>query len=348
MPYPYIEQNNRIGEELLQTCGCSKEILKVFPFQNEKELVDYEEELYGEKALFQIKNEISKKDSINTLPEKNKENLIENIIISNTYIIDNLKMALAKNGISNDITDKIDAEYITNKDIGKVSKLIKRQYQERNKNISNNNEISLGNKRGRKNQNDITKRFHDKNTPDNILKKCKRVFFDNIIIYTNSYINNNKSKNQENFELKKLNYSKYINKLNKEDEMKLFNMKLKDFVSLEINAKSSLKFDKNYNKIIMKKVLKEEKDNEVINSFLNMTFGEWVDVFTFKTKFNNNSYFNGIQDTLDKFSKEKNEYFTRFIFYLFNYKSVFENKIGRNLKKSKENRNTEMQMNKSD
>ena len=47
-------------------------------------------------------------------------------------------MALAKNGISNDITDKIDAEYITNKDIGKVSKLIKRQYQERNKNISNN------------------------------------------------------------------------------------------------------------------------------------------------------------------------------------------------------------------
>ena len=79
-----------------------------------------------------------------------------------------------------------------------------------------------------------------------------------------------------------------------------------------------------------------------------MTFGEWVDVFTFKTKFNNNSYFNGTQDTLDKFSKEKIEYFTRFIFYLFNYKSVFENKIGRNLKKSKENRNTEMQMNKSD
>ena len=190
-------------------------------------------------------------------------------------------MALAKNGISNDITDKIDAEYITNKDIGKVSKLIKRQYQERNKNISNNNEISLGNKRGRKNQNDITKIFHDKNTPDNILKKFKRVFFDNIIIYTNSYIINYKSKNQENFELKKLNYSKYINKLKKENEMKLFNMKLKDFVSLEINAKSSLKFDKNYNKIIMKKVLKEEKDNEVINSFLNMTFGEWVDVFTF-------------------------------------------------------------------
>ena len=58
MPNPYIDQTNKIGEELLQTCGCSKEILKVFPFQNEKELVDYEEELSEEKALFQIKNEI--------------------------------------------------------------------------------------------------------------------------------------------------------------------------------------------------------------------------------------------------------------------------------------------------
>ena len=58
MLLPYIDKNNKIGEELLQTCGCSKEILKVFPFQNEKELVDYEEELSEEKALFQIKNEI--------------------------------------------------------------------------------------------------------------------------------------------------------------------------------------------------------------------------------------------------------------------------------------------------
>ena len=58
MPYPYIDQTNKIGEEPLSTCGYSKEFLKVFPFQNEKELVDYEEELSEEKALFQIKNEI--------------------------------------------------------------------------------------------------------------------------------------------------------------------------------------------------------------------------------------------------------------------------------------------------
>ena len=54
--------------------------------------------------------------------------------------------------------------------------------------------------------------------------------------------------------------------------MELFNMKIKDFVSLEISAKSCWKFNKNYNKNIMQKVLEEEKDNEIINSFLNMTF----------------------------------------------------------------------------
>ena len=36
MLYPYIDKNNKIGGELLPTCDYSKEILKVFPFQSEK------------------------------------------------------------------------------------------------------------------------------------------------------------------------------------------------------------------------------------------------------------------------------------------------------------------------
>ena len=127
--------------------------------------------------------------------------------------------------------------------------------------------------------------------------------------------------------------------------MELFNMKIKDFVSLEISAKSCWKFNKNYNKNIMKKLLEKEKDNEIINSFLNMTFGEWIDIFTLKRKLNDNLNFNGLRDALDKLSKENDEYFTRFIFYLFNYKNAFENKVGRNSKKSQEKKNTGMEKN---
>ena len=35
---------------------------------------------------------------------------------------------------------------------------------------------------GRKNKNDTSKGKHDKNTPDNIIKKCKRIFFEYTVI----------------------------------------------------------------------------------------------------------------------------------------------------------------------
>jgi hypothetical protein len=100
-----------------------------------------------------------------------------------------------------------------------------------------------------------------------------------------------------------------------------------------------------------------------------MTFGEWIDVFAFKKmldydsnfnilqdallklynkiftikrKQNDNLNFNKHKDDLDKTYKEKEKYFTRFIYYLFNYQNYFQNKKGRNPKKNKENENTEI------
>ena len=91
-----------------------------------------------------------------------------------------------------------------------------------------------------------------------------------------------------------------------------------------------------------------------------MTFGEWIDVFAFKKMLNYDSNFNILQDALrklynkiftikrkqndnlnfnkhkddlDKTYKEKEKYFTRFIYYLFNYQNYFQNKKGRKKKK---------------
>ena len=62
-----------------------------------------------------------------------------------------------------------------------------------------------------------------------------------------------------------------------------------------------------------------------------MTFDEWIDIFTFKEKFDDDLEFNGLQDVLeDLYDKVDDEYFSRFIFYLFNYKNAYENKVGRN------------------
>ena len=55
--------------------------------------------------------------------------------------IDNIKNLLNQNHISNEITNKNDRKYISNKDIENVSKFRVKQKQERTKNIININKI---------------------------------------------------------------------------------------------------------------------------------------------------------------------------------------------------------------
>ena len=84
----------------------------------------------------------------------------------------------------------------------------------------------------------------------------------------------------------------------------------------------------------MEKILEEEKDNQKLKFLLNMTFDEWIDIFTFKKKVDDDLEFNGLQDVLeDLYDKVDDEYFSRFIFYLFNYKNWFHNKKARKPKK---------------
>ena len=82
----YLEQNNKIFNGFLPTCDYSNEISKVFPINSEIKLADDEKEIPEDKKLLKIKNENSNKDlinSINTLTEKDEQNLEENINISN-------------------------------------------------------------------------------------------------------------------------------------------------------------------------------------------------------------------------------------------------------------------------
>ena len=190
---------------------------------------------------------------------------------------------------------------------------------------------------GRKRNSDKTERKHNKNGADNIIKKCKGIFFRNVVEYISSFINNFKTNKKEKFELLKLDYGQYINNLKKENELALFNMTLKDLASLEPSKKYILNKDPEINKKNVSNLLKKEmkNNNKVIENFLNMKFGEWIDIFTFKKKVDNDFEFNGLQDCLESISNESDEeYYSRFVFYLYNYKNWFKNKKGRNEKKS--------------
>ena len=157
---------------------------------------------------------------------------------------------------------------------------------------------------GRKRKDDNQEGNHTRNDVDNIMKKCKNTLFHNVI--------------------------EYIDILKKDNELALFKMKLKELVSLDISSKYSLIEDKEFNKKNINKILEEGKDNEVLINLLNMRFGDWIDVFTLKKKIEIEPKFKGLEKALKEISdKNDEEYFSRFIFFLFNYKNYFQNKKGR-------------------
>ena len=170
---------------------------------------------------------------------------------------------------------------------------------------------------------------HNKYDSDNIIKKCKGTFISCMIENINIYIN--KEKKYE--KLLDLEYS-LISSLKKDSDLELLNMKLKDIVSKDISSKYKTKsLEKNWNKKIIDEIIQNEKNNEKLMNLLNMTFNEWIDIFTYKIKNDYNKEYNLLQSALIKINKKnKNdkEYLSKLIFYLYNYKRWFESKKGRN------------------
>ena len=273
---------------------------------------------------------------MNATKEIIENNLNKKINLNIAFNEEKIKKILSQNGVKKEIIDKINGNYITKKEKESVSlfEIKQKQTRTKNPNDSNDSEEKTNFDLGRKKKTDNTKRKHDKNVPDNIIKKCKRIFFKYIIIFINSIIKTYTTNHQENYEFKNLSYENYVNNLKKDKEIILLNMPLKDLVSLDVSNKYAS--NASFNKEKMEKILEEEKDNTIINSILNMTFGEWIDVFTFKKEINYYLEFNELQDVLiDLYNKEDEEYFSRFIFYLFNYKNWFQNKKPRKPKKRK-------------
>ena len=276
---------------------------------------------------------------MDTLQERVEQNLIKYINLKIPFNGEKIKNIL-NHQIEKEILDKIinkfDVNYITKKDLENVSLFKSKVRKTRNKKSENNEEEKILGKKlglGRKKKNGIEKGKHNKYSPDNIIKKIKRIFFKYIIIYINLIKEKHAPNKEENFQFKNLSYENYINNLKKDKEIQLLNKPLKDFVSLEISSKHGLNFD--FNRQKMEKILEEEKDNQKLKSILNMTFDEWIDIFTFKEKFDDDLEFNGLQDVLmDLYDKEDDEYFSRFIFYLFNYKNWFHYKKARKPKKN--------------
>ena len=107
-------------------------------------------------------------------------------------------------------------------------------------------------KRGRK-TNKTKNKIHNKESPDNILRKIKNRLFKYIWLFLNKILNLEDDK-----KLVKLNYVKNISSLQRERKIDCLDMKLKDIFSSDISEKY-IKRPKDYNKKIIEDKMKFQK-----------------------------------------------------------------------------------------
>ena len=248
--------------------------------------------------------------------------------------LDDIRIILRKNKISENIVEKI-KDCVSSLDRQTVGYFEVKVIGTRQRNREKMPVIKELKLIGRKRKEDNIEGKHNRNDMDNIIKKCKVILFKYVVLYVLEIVNRLRTNKEENFELLKLSYE-YIDKLKKKNEQDLFKRAIKDLVSLETSSKYSSNKDKDFNKKNINKILILEKDNKALIDLLNISFGDWIDVFTLKTNIENSTEFKGIEEALKDISdKNDDEYFSRFIFYLFNYQNYFNNKKGRKPKTKK-------------
>ena len=286
--------------------------------------------------------------------EKKNENSSPPVLYTSTKIIKEIFPKI------NDLDD-LKKKYSMDIELRKIEKDLSFIGKKRRKNKIKYNDIFENNKKpGRKKLNDYTKRRHSKNSSDNIIKKIKSKFLEYSLKFINKVLNSNlnkknityynyllrKKKKEDNFEnlIKALDY-KYVNRIKKDSELSLLDKSLKEVFSLDISSKYS-RLQNDSNKIIIGRILIDEKDNDIIMFALNLSLREWIDVFIYKkelkdiTKINNlslekinqlSSLFDRVDNLLlDIYQKDcSKNYLSHFISLMYNYERWFYIKRGR-------------------
>ena len=184
---------------------------------------------------------------------------------------------------------------------------------------------------------------HNKYSEDNIIRKFKARFQDILLRYINcehSKFMETKGKSKQTKLLQRISPEE-SKKISKADNIRWFSTKLKELFSSDLSQKCSL-YDSNYNRRTIEKIY---KNNEALN-VINILDKEVLDMYDL---YRNNIKIDGfttLEDDLkmlkEKMEKENEEEKEDIELYLSNYRNIamkldkiFDEKIGRNKKKSK-------------
>ena len=171
-------------------------------------------------------------------------------------------------------------------------------------------------------------------------------------------MNNNKIKaSSKSIEvIKKIDYSIYVNKTNKKFNLELLNQTIKDYLSKNISQRYK-NLNKEYNKIIIERLLQDEENNSILNFIFNkIKIVDWLDIFIHKKELEFHDDNGDLKDYQIEMIKENLErideidtnglyemcendklYFHCFMLLLYNFRKFFELKEDRKEKKKKDN-----------
>ena len=306
----------------------SEENIFEIPLKSNPENFAIEED--NSKAL--MMNEHTKINSTKDIEEE------KNINIKNRnelYFIDSIIVILRNHIIDPDIKKKLDEKNNIEHLYHYIFICKKKKTKTNLKNNCNKNEINLKKgERGKKPEKKETITKHDKWTPDNILRKIKGKLFNKYILTFLNKILKSQGKNLS-VKLMKLDHKKYIGIVQKQTELNYLYMTLEALFSEEA-----------YNKSILEKLEK----NDTINFVLNLTYIEFIDLFTHKqtieeinpTKLRDNKIIKdnlpGVEAMYTDLLEERDDnidYSLLVIFYLFNLERSIMMKQNRNKKQKK-------------
>ena len=216
----------------------------------------------------------------------------------------------------------------------------KKKYENIDKKILVNNTKPLKGKKllGRKKKDSNEKGFHNRNTEDNMTRKCKHLILENTLIYLSDRIkkiyNNNIYADNDEKELKKINQRQILN--SKADYNKEFlNKTLKEIFSDNITTKYST-YPLTHNKIVINNLLneKDEEKRKVFKRLFNLTFLDCLNHFNGKNYIQELEGFIKLDEACSKLNLDE-EYMIILKKFVINYEEKIMNKKERNREKKK-------------
>ena len=301
------------------------------------------------------------------LDEKSKNNTIFKIDKERFYEED-INMIIQKINISKENKSSI---FLNNEDnyeeINNIRYRLFLKGKFRMKKQRNYSMFKIYAKKGRKLKMDNSNRTHNKYQPDNIIQSIKTTINHSLLFFLNKLINSIYDKTQINQILYQLNlplikkdrklklfklikendYDININNTSKSYNLKFLNFTINNYISNNISRKFKKK-PPNYNKLIIKKLLEDEQNNDIFNFIFNyLKIEDWLNIFIYKKEIDdyiNNNQLNQIKinkikeniiridDLLLKMYKDNKLYFHCFTLMIYNFKKYFLSKEGRILK----------------